>query len=166
LLSSSGDLLDERPVVSRVEQVTMTMHVEGSSTPASIIEIGDKKPPPSDAERDEAVRATVELEAEAREAAARRRISTAGELEGYLRWRFSCRAGELLLLIPTQRQRDPPRSNLDRRGDRNPCWGVGRKLPGRSRRRTTESNYGYRSAIRRRSDLEGTLRGMVATLDR
>jgi hypothetical protein len=32
--------------------------------------------------------------------AADRRISTVGELEEYLRWRFSCRAGEVLLLDP------------------------------------------------------------------
>jgi hypothetical protein len=40
----------------------------------------------------------VSAEATARHSAAHRRISTAGQLEEYLRWRFSCRAGELLLL--------------------------------------------------------------------
>ncbi|HST55403.1 MAG TPA: hypothetical protein VLJ42_05855 [Solirubrobacteraceae bacterium] len=98
LLSNSGELLDERPVATRVEQIRMTMHIDGSSTPSSVIEIGDKKPPPSEMERDEAVQATIVVESEARQAAARRRISTAGELEQYLRWRFCCRQGDLLLL--------------------------------------------------------------------
>jgi hypothetical protein len=87
-------------VAKRVEQVKMAMHVNGASQPSSVVDIGDRKPQPSDAERDAAIRATIAIEAEAREAAARRRISTAGELERYLRWRFSCRAGELLVLDP------------------------------------------------------------------
>lgn len=100
LLTSDGKLLDERPVAKRVEQVKMAMHVNGASKPSSVIDIGDRKPQPSGAERDAAIRATIAIEAEAREAAAGRRISTAGELERYLRWRFSCRAGELLVLDP------------------------------------------------------------------
>ncbi len=100
LLTSDGKLLDERPVAKRFEQVKMAMHVNGASESSSVVDIGDRKPQPSDAERDAAIRATVAAEAEAREAAAGRRISTAGELERYLRWRFSCRAGELLVLDP------------------------------------------------------------------
>ena len=100
LLGPSGELLDERPVVRRAEQINLTLHVKGSSSPASVSTVGDQKPPPSDPERDEAVRAAVRAETEARRAAAHRRISTVGELEEYLRWRFSCRAGELLLLDP------------------------------------------------------------------
>ncbi|MCW3048411.1 MAG: hypothetical protein JWO74_2695 [Solirubrobacterales bacterium] len=69
-----------------------------SAEPASVSIIGDREDPPGPAQRDEAVAQAVELEAAAREAAAQRRISTAGELMRYLRWRFSCRAGELLIL--------------------------------------------------------------------
>jgi hypothetical protein len=100
LLASDGKLLDERPVAKRVEQVKIAMHVNGASGPSSVVDIGDRKPQPSGAERDAAIRATIAIEAEAREAAAGRRISTTGELERYLRWRFSCRAGELLVLDP------------------------------------------------------------------
>jgi hypothetical protein len=100
LLGPSGELLDERPVVRRAEQINLTLHVEGSSSPASVSTMGDRRPPPSDPERDEAVQAATQAEHEARRAAAHRRISTVGELEAYLRWRFSCRAGELLLLDP------------------------------------------------------------------
>jgi len=100
LLGPSGELLDERPVVRRAEQINLTLHVKGSSSLASVSTVGDQKPPPSDPERDEAVRAAVRAQSEARRAAAHRRISTVGELEEYLRWRFSCRAGEVLLLDP------------------------------------------------------------------
>jgi hypothetical protein len=100
LLGPSGELLDERPVVRRAEQINFTLQIKGSSSPASVSTVGDQRPPPSHLERDEAVRAAVLAETEARRAAAHRRISTAGELEEYLRWRFCCRAGELLLLDP------------------------------------------------------------------
>jgi hypothetical protein len=100
LLTSDGTLLDERPVATRVEQVKMAMHVNVEAEPSSVVDIGDKKPQPSDTERDAAIRATLAVEAEAREAAAGRRLSTVGALERYLRWRFSCRAGELLVLDP------------------------------------------------------------------
>jgi hypothetical protein len=100
LLGPSGELLDERPVVRRAEQINFTLHIKGSSTPASVSTVGDQRPPPSDPERDEAVEAAVRAETAARRAAADRRISTVGELKGYLRWRFSCRAGEVLLLDP------------------------------------------------------------------
>jgi hypothetical protein len=97
LLGPAGELLDERPVVARVEQ---TVNVIGASTPGALSTVGDTKPPPSDPERDQAVAAANEIERQARKAAAHRRISTAGELAEHLRWRFSCRAGELLLLDP------------------------------------------------------------------
>lgn len=42
----------------------------------------------------------MKLEAETAARAANRRISTAGELESYLKWRFSARAGDLLVLDP------------------------------------------------------------------
>jgi hypothetical protein len=100
LLGPDGELLDELPVVPRVERINLSLQIIGSSAPPSVSTVGEQKPPPSDPERDEAVRAAIEAEAGARSAAAHRRISTAGQLEDYLRWRFACRAGELLLLDP------------------------------------------------------------------
>jgi hypothetical protein len=100
LFSANGTLLDERPVAARFEQIKMSMHVGNSRDPTSMFEIGDTKPPPTQSERDAAIRATAKIDADARRAAAARRISTAGELERYLGWRFSCREGELLLLDP------------------------------------------------------------------
>ena len=100
LLDQAGTLLDERAVANRLERIDFAFTVSGSSGPSSRSTIGDKRPLPSDSERDEAVKAALEAESSARRAAAQRRISTAGELEAYLRWRFSCRAGELLLLDP------------------------------------------------------------------
>lgn len=100
LLSSSGELLDERPVALRVEQISMAIHVNDGAAPASTITMGDKKAPPTKSETDEAIQAALAIEATAREAASHRRLATAGELEDYLRWRFCCRAGELLLLDP------------------------------------------------------------------
>jgi hypothetical protein len=93
LLGPEGELLDDRTVAPRVEKVSVTVHPMGSPPPTIAPE-----PPPSELERDSAVEAAVSAEAAARHAAAHRRISTAGQLEEYLRWRFSCRAGELLLL--------------------------------------------------------------------
>jgi hypothetical protein len=100
LLRSSGELLDERPVARRVEEINMALHVNGGTEPASVIHIGDKQPVPTSPETDAAIKAAGAIEASAREAAGKRRLSTAGELESYLRWRFSCRQGELLLLDP------------------------------------------------------------------
>ncbi len=100
LLSPDGRLLDERPVARRVEQINFAMHANGAQTPTSTFTVGDRKPLPTAAERDLASQLANEVEAEARVAAASRQISTVGELEHYLRWRFSCRAGELLILDP------------------------------------------------------------------
>lgn len=100
LLSPDGRLLDERPVARRIEQISSSFYVGGATEPTSTSVVGDRRPPPSPDERDEAVDAARTLEAAAREAAAKRRISSGGELEDYLRWRFSARAGELLLLDP------------------------------------------------------------------
>jgi hypothetical protein len=41
-----------------------------------------------------------ELEEDAQRAAAKRRITSGAELATYMRWRFSCREGELLILDP------------------------------------------------------------------
>jgi hypothetical protein len=100
LLGPDGRLLDERPVATRVEQTSMSIHIDDASEPASTSVIGDREEPPSVSQRDEAIAAGAELEASAREAAAQRRISTAGDLREYLRWRFSCRAGEARILDP------------------------------------------------------------------
>lgn len=109
LLASDGSLLDERRVVPRVEQISMSLHVNDAREAASISVIGDREEPPSPAERDEALAAASRLEESAREAAAQRRISTAGDLKQYLRWRFSCRAGEALVLDPYMAASDADR---------------------------------------------------------
>lgn len=100
LHASDGRLLDERPLVPRIEQITIEIGMAGSSSPASRSVVGDPEPPPSVAESDDAVALATELTTAAREAAAKRRLSTAGDLAKYLRWRFSCRAGELVILDP------------------------------------------------------------------
>jgi hypothetical protein len=100
LLSPDGRPLDERPVVPRVEQINFSMYVDGTQTPASTFTVGDSKPVPTAVERDLATELASQVETEARVVAAKRRISTAGELEHYLRWRFSARQGELLILDP------------------------------------------------------------------
>jgi hypothetical protein len=100
LRASDGTLLDERPAVTRVEAISFAMHVNGGTEPTSSFTVGDQKPPPTELEIGEAKAAADELFAEARNAAARRRFSTVGDLENYLTWRFSCRAGDLLLLDP------------------------------------------------------------------
>lgn len=100
LLAPDGQLLDERPVVRRVERIELSVSIAGADGPAIESVVGDRRPQPTEAERDGAVVAAAELEAETAARAAGRRISTAGELESYLRWRFSARAGELLVLDP------------------------------------------------------------------
>jgi hypothetical protein len=92
--------LDERPVVPRVEQISFSVSIVGSTGPASKTVVGDRSAPPSPEERDRETQAAVEAEEQAREAAARRRLSTVSELEEYIRWRFSCRGGELLICDP------------------------------------------------------------------
>jgi hypothetical protein len=100
LRSASGELLDERPVATRAEAMKLALHVNGREEPSSVIHMGDKRPVPTNPETDAAIRAAGAIEESAREAAGKRRLSTAGELASYLRWRFSCRQGELLLLDP------------------------------------------------------------------
>lgn len=100
LLAPDGQLLDERPVVRRVERIELSVSIAGADGPAMESVVGDRRPQPTEAERDAAVVAAEELEAATATRAASRRIWTAGELESYLRWRFSARAGELLVLDP------------------------------------------------------------------
>lgn len=100
LFAPDGQLLDERPVVRRIERIEMSLKIAGARGPAMTGIVGDRRPHPTEAERDAAVVAATGLEAETAARAASRRISTAGELENYLRWRFSARAGELLVLDP------------------------------------------------------------------
>jgi hypothetical protein len=100
LLSPAGAVLDERPVVRRVEQIELSIGFKDAPGSESKSIIGDPKPPPTGAERDEAIRLSEALEEQARRAAAERRLTSGGELSKYLRWRFSCRAGELLILDP------------------------------------------------------------------
>jgi hypothetical protein len=107
LLAPDGRVLDERPLARRFEQVSIEFGVAGSTGPRSRSVAGDRKPPPTASESDEAVALAIELAAEARRAAAERRLSTVGDLAEYLRWRFSCRAGELLILDPFLLSGDP-----------------------------------------------------------
>jgi hypothetical protein len=100
LLSPSGRLLDERPAVARYESVSMSLDVGGKGGPSHGFTVGDRGGTPTAGERDEAVRTALKLETEARAAAARRRTSTSGQMKQYLRWRFVCRAGELLICDP------------------------------------------------------------------
>jgi hypothetical protein len=98
LLGPDGWLLDELPVVRRAERMEFSMQIAGTSEPFSTTVVGDRQPTPTEAERDQEAEAARELEEQTRAGAARRRLATADELEHYLRWRFSARAGELLLI--------------------------------------------------------------------
>jgi hypothetical protein len=99
LLGPDGRLLDELPVAPRIESIHLALSIDGSSSVSESV-VGDRDGPPDPSQRDEAVAQAVSLEEAGRGAAARRRISTAGELERYLRWRFSCVEGELLIIDP------------------------------------------------------------------
>lgn len=99
LFGPNGQLLDARPLAPRYEQVKMSIGAMGEAAPMRPV-AGDLKDPPARSERERSARAAAELEAESRMAASARRLSTVGELEGYLRWRFACTAGELVLLDP------------------------------------------------------------------
>ena len=100
LLAADGRLLDVLPLGPRIEQITMELGIKGAPGPAWRSTIGDPDPAPGPAERDRAVLDSERIDAEARQAAAERRISGSGELSAYLRHRFSARSGELLILDP------------------------------------------------------------------
>ncbi len=101
LIAPDGALLDEMPTANRVETIRMSFSVMGSQPSAAhTTVIGNRGPRPEGHELDEAVAAAREILQAATDAAATRRISTLADLRDYLRWRFSCRSGELLLLDP------------------------------------------------------------------
>jgi hypothetical protein len=103
LIGPAGELLDEWPVALRVRSIHLQiqpMVPGGAVGPPQVATVGDRKPAPTEAQINDAVRAATESEDAARDAAARRRITTLGDLGAYLRWRFSCREGELLVLDP------------------------------------------------------------------
>jgi hypothetical protein len=100
LIGPDGALLDELPVARRVERIDVAFGIKDASGPFSEFTIGDGRPPATPSERDEAVAMVAELEDDARKAAAQRRITTGPQLGAYLRRRFSCRAGELLVFDP------------------------------------------------------------------
>ncbi|MGN6558197.1 MAG: hypothetical protein ACTHLH_09335, partial [Solirubrobacterales bacterium] len=81
LIGPDGQLLDERPVARRIELIELSIGVMGAAEPATKTVVGDRRPRPSVVERDAAVAAALKLEAETAARAAKRRISTAGELE-------------------------------------------------------------------------------------
>lgn len=107
LIGPDGSLLDERPVVRRIESIELPLGVIGDPGPPDTTVIGDRRPSTTEAESDSAVLAAIEVDRATATQAARRRISSTGELEGYLRWRFSARAGELLLSDPYLLHGDP-----------------------------------------------------------
>ncbi len=101
LIAPDGALLDEMPTANRVETIRMSFNAMGSpQSVASTTVIGDPRPRPKGHELDQAVAAARQILQVARDAAAARRVSTLADLRDYLRWRFSCRSGELLLLDP------------------------------------------------------------------
>jgi hypothetical protein len=98
LFGPDGGLLDERPVVPRIEQIEMSYGIMDSTAPPSTSLIGDPADAPTDAVRDQEVASARKEEEQARNVAASRRLTTTGDLERYLHWRFSARTGELLVL--------------------------------------------------------------------
>ncbi len=87
LYAPDGRLLDERRTGRRIERIRVSV---GRSPPPV--------PEPDRAALQRAAQVARDVMKSAREAAAHRRLSDAGDLQHYLRWRFSCVAGELLLL--------------------------------------------------------------------
>jgi hypothetical protein len=100
LMGPDGALLDERLVARRIERIDIALGIKDAPASFSEFTIGDRRPLATPAETDEAVAMVTRLEDEARRAAAQRRITTGSELAIYLRRRFSCRAGELLIFDP------------------------------------------------------------------
>lgn len=98
LFGPDGTLRDERPVAPRIEQIEMSVGIMDAPGPFSTSLIGDPEDPPSEAVRDRQVAEARKEEEQAREVAAGRRLTTTGDLRRYLHWRFSVRAGELLIL--------------------------------------------------------------------
>lgn len=99
LIAADGRLLDERRVAPRVEQISFTIAIDGAEPDEPTV-VGDPNPPPTRDEQEELAAAAADLDAQARAAAAARRLSTSGQVADYLRARFACRAGELLILDP------------------------------------------------------------------
>ena len=98
LLGPDGALLDELDVARRVERIEMSVGIAGAEPPPMHTIAGDSRPQPDEDEVHRALLEARELERETRQRAAQRRLSTAGELREYLRWRFSAREGELLII--------------------------------------------------------------------
>lgn len=89
LLHADGHLLDARTVAPRIEKITIAVN---QPLP--------KEEPITTGQREAAGQQARDAEAASRQAAADRRFSTDGQLAEYLRWRFCCRAGELLIIDP------------------------------------------------------------------
>lgn len=100
LVGPDGAVLDEHPVARRIERIDVSIGTRDSPEPFSEFTIGDSRPTATRTEADEAVAMVAQLEREAKRAAAQRRITSGPALATYLRQRFSCRAGELLVLDP------------------------------------------------------------------
>jgi hypothetical protein len=100
LMGPDGQLMDELPVARRVESIEFSIGIVGEEGAGVTGVVGDRRAAPTQAEIDAAVAAAKELEVETAARASRRRFSTAGELAGYMKWRFSVQSGDLLILDP------------------------------------------------------------------
>jgi hypothetical protein len=98
LLGPDGTLLDELDVARRVERIEMSIGIADAEPPPMQTIAGDPRPQPNEDDVHRALLKARGLELETRQRAAERRLSTAGELREYLRWRFSAREGELLII--------------------------------------------------------------------
>jgi hypothetical protein len=98
LLGPDGALLDELDVARRVERIELSVGIAGAEPPPMRTVAGDPRPQPDEDDIHRALLEARELERETRQRAAQRRLSTAGELREYLRWRFSAREGELQII--------------------------------------------------------------------
>lgn len=101
LRGPDGNMLDERPVALRVETVSLTVSVMGDPTDRGTTStVGDTDPAPTMAALESAIREAEAANAEVRRSTAQRRMSSAAAFRNHLRWRLSCRNGELLILDP------------------------------------------------------------------
>ena len=97
LRAADGRLLDERALGPRVEEIAFELRLDGERG-GSPIRVGDTRALPTRAQRHDLLRSIEDGDRQADDAAAARRVSTTADLVAYLRERFSCRAGDLLVV--------------------------------------------------------------------
>lgn len=101
LRTPGGRMLDERPVSTRVESVHLTIaHLDDPHDPGTTSIVGDDDIRSTHAEQDAAIRAAISRHTTASSEMTRWRSSGASSFREYLRWRLSCRNGELLIIDP------------------------------------------------------------------